>query len=40
MFRKIVFFCITEKDLYVDTYSDDKESIMLFLHKNAAFFYP
>ena len=30
----IFFFCLSEKDWYADTESDDKESVQLFLHKN------
>ena len=33
-------FCIREKDQYVDTESDDKESLVLLLLKTSVLFYP
>ena len=32
-------FCIKEKDWYIDTKDDDKESMLLFFHKTSVLFY-
>ena len=34
------FLCIIERDWYIDTKSDDKESIPFSLYKHSALFYP
>ena len=34
-----VFFCMREKEWYICTKNDDKESMLLFLHKKQRFFY-
>lgn len=40
MFRRICFFVKEKKtDLYIDTNSDDKEYVLLFLHPNSVLFY-
>ena len=39
-FQKDMVFCIREKDWCIDIKSDDKESVLLFLHKNALLFCP
>ena len=35
-----MFYCIGEKDWYIDTKSDDKEFVLLFLHKKLVPVYP
>ena len=32
-------FCIREKDWHIDTKSNNKKSVLLFLHKNSVLFY-
>ena len=41
-FQKLMQVCkvIRDKDWYIDTKSDNKQSILLFFHKNSVLFHP
>ena len=39
-FKRIGYFFLRERDLYIDTNSHDKDSTLLFLPKTSELFYP